>query len=167
MVRKLVVIVILILLLAWSGYRYFRHRMDAELAAQWLARDCTVTDQDLFEKGIRDRGEALEPMFIQAFSNGPASAEIDELAASIDVVYKRRQERIRSGQGYKEAAGESLSLVNETQLAENNFDFGYRAAALNGLRIIGRPAGRQLLQRLAAQDSASPFRYLATLYLQR
>lgn len=168
MARKLVLILVLVLLLLWGGYWYVRHRMDVELAAQWLARDCTVTDQVLFEKSIRDRGEALEPVFIDAFTNGPPQTEVDQLLSGIDAVYKRRQERISGGdQQYRALTGDLLSLADEKQQAKDNYDHGYRAAALNGLRITGRPAGRQLLLRLSAQEQASPYQYLAKLFLQR
>jgi hypothetical protein len=141
--------------------------MDAELAAHWLARDCTVTDQDLFEKTIRDRGDALEPLFVEAFLKGPPQSEMDTLFAAIEVRYARRQQRITAGQAYHELAGESLSLADEKQQAKDAFEQGYKAAALNGLRIIGKPEGRRLLQDLSMQDSASPYQYLAKLLLQR
>jgi len=167
MARKLVFIILVVLLLVWGGYRYFRHRQDLELAAQWLSRDCTVTDQVLFERAIRERGAALEPLFIEAFSNGPPRSEMDKILASIDAFDSRRQEKIRAGQTNYQRTEDGLSLAEEKQHAQADFDHGYRAAALNGLRIIGRPAGRQFLQGLSAQESASPYQYLARLLLQR
>jgi len=141
--------------------------MDAELAAQWLARDCTVTDQVLTEQRIRNRGEVLEPVFIAAFTNGPPQTEVERLLSRMDVVYRRRQERISTEPQYRALAGDLLSLADEKQQAKDNYDHGYRAAALNGLRIIGRPAGRQLLQRISAGEQSSPYQYLAKLFLQR
>lgn len=169
MARKLAAILILILLLAAAAYFwYLRQQHYAELAAHWLARDCTVTDQAALETEIRDAGEALEPLFLQAFANGPPQREMDALLASIDRIYSRRQQRVRAGKAYQEPGmANSLSLPDERQQAKNNFDHGYRAAALNALRIIGRSKGVELLRRLAAQDSASPFQYLARLALQR
>ena len=152
---------ILIVLNAGCGGR--RQPDDRTVAALWLARNCTVREGDEIdlETEIRKRGKALEPLFIEAFSNGPAYWERASVLASIQRTYDRRQDRLRAGETYGSSVPEAEALRNaplavQQQRAAGEFDHGYRVAALNALGVIGRPAGRQLLERLATGES-SPF----------
>src|ERR1051326_1294860 len=162
MARRIILgIVPVALLLSFFVCRYARRPDSRTLAAQWLARDCSVTEQAQLETEIRDRGASREPLFIKAFEDGPPQAALADLNATTDAAYQRRQQQFGSGKTYGLSATDiqalrSPSLADEQQDVREDFDHSYRAAALNALGIIGRPEGRQLLQRLAA-DQASPF----------
>lgn len=161
MARSIGATLVLIFMVFNAGCR--RQPDNRTLVALWLERNCTVAEGDEtdLETEIRKRGTALEPLFIEAFSNGPAYWERATVLASVKSTYDLRQDRLRAGETYglsvlEADAVRNVPLAVEQEMAASEFDQGYRAAALNALGVIGRPAGRQLLERLAAEES-SPF----------
>jgi hypothetical protein len=154
-------------------------RGDRALARRWLLRNCTVTEQRELEAQVKRRGGALEPLLLEAFVTGPPQRDVNALLAEVERTYQRRQKWLAAveltserGQKRRAAGGVSglspelvealrkVSLAEERQRAASRLDHNYRAAALAGLALIGRPEGKQLLERLAAEHT-SPFRYLA------
>jgi len=165
MARRIALAFILVLFLAWAGWRYIRYREDAALAAQWLARNCTLTERAKLEPQIQERGAALESRFIEAFSRGPQSSDLRALRAIVRSTYERQQDRLKNGETFGLSSEDVAALKKESEAEEqqqeaDDFDIGYRAAALNALAVIGRPAGEQLLTRIA-NDKTSPFQGIA------
>ena len=166
MARSIALAGTLVLLLGCARERL----SDEEVAHAWLARDCTVTGQRELETDLRSRGEALEKRFLVAFSAGPPSASIEIVLANVDAIYKRRQDRLKTERIRKTSveaidAARNLSLADERRKARDRTDYNYRAAAVRGLAIIGRPEGMRLVRRVAA-DRGSPYGPVARYALE-
>ena len=129
-------------------------------AERWLRRTEPAPDQaDLVEQ-LRQDSLAAETVFIEAFNNGPPEAELEALADSVEWHWARLQVQIAEPEVYGLSNSEieamkSISLSEEKSEQLLNFVYSYKEAALTGLAITQGQAGKQLLDRVAADPNST------------
>lgn len=134
-------------------------------ALRWLNRDCNVGERARAEAALRSAGERAESTLIWAFGHGPSAERLDEIAGAAGSEYDEVAEALNAGLTYGLSAAEIASIRAVTRAeyvrsARDEFDRGYRAAALAGLGVLALPRGLALLRSLSA-DPNSPDRVIA------
>ena len=145
-----------------------REPAEPAAAERWLSRTA-APDPDLIDQ-LRQDSRAAETVFIAAFTNGPPEAEREALADLVDWDWAMLQVQLAESEAYGLSDSEiedikSISLSEDKSEELLNFDYNYKAAALAGLAITQGQAGRQLLERVAA-DPNSPHRSVAIAALR-
>jgi hypothetical protein len=140
------------------------------VALRWLSRDCNVGERGRAEAELRLEGARAESTLIWAFQRGPSAELLDEVGAEATSEYDEVAEALNAGRSYGLSAAEITSIRSVTRAenvrsAREEFDRGYRAAALAGLGVLALPRGVALLRSLAA-DSNSADRMIAVRALQ-
>jgi hypothetical protein len=129
---------------------------DAEsVKGLWLRQTCDTNQEGQLEAQLVRFQVELEPLFIRAFQD-------DVAAADLDAVGEAATRQFREAKGGN--ASESQLKAHVTR-ERNNFVSGYKSAALAGLGIVGGAGGRRLLAQVAA-DPQSPFRHNAQLAMR-
>jgi hypothetical protein len=130
-------------------------------AERWLRQTETGPDLADLIKQLRENPQVAEAVFIEAFNNGPTEAERETLADTIDWHWAMMQVQLADPEAYglsdsEKDAMKSISLSEEKSEELLTFEYNYKAAALTGLAITHGQAGKQLLDRVAA-DRNSPY----------
>jgi hypothetical protein len=143
---------------------------DAQLASLWLSATERGPGQQELVRQISERRTALEPIFIQAFNEGPSGEDMARLLEAVEYHWASLQVQLAEPEIYGLTAEEiaemkSISLAEEKEQALGLLTYNYRAAALSGLGITSGAAARDLLTRTAAEPN-SPFRLTAAAALK-
>lgn len=134
-------------------------------AKAWLLDSCDADEIDKVEQQLRAMGPQLEPVFVQAFQNGPDSALVSEVEQAAAKRFDRRQEVINSGVNTgltKEDLDAARNVSREQFVAQAKDDFinRYKSQGLLGLGIVDGPKALEILQQVA-RDEKSPLKSTA------
>jgi len=136
--------------------------LDAQAAAlldRWLQSSCLGDEAPALEADLRRNAAALAPALRRALADGPPAAEV----ARIRETATRRQARRASFDwrsmnvtGVDRSAVASLQRKSAGAVVDDQvrrYVNGWRANAIAGLAIVGEPADRTTLRRIAGSTS--------------
>ncbi len=128
----------------------------------WLLGNCDVAEEGKLEKELRAFRTQLEPVFLQAFEQGPDSALVKEVEQAAAKRFDRRRELFNSGStaGLSKEdleAARSLGRDQFISLAKDDFVISYKSRALLGLGVVDGPKALEVLQK-TARDEKSPLK---------
>ena len=135
-------------------------------ARSWLLNSCDVGEVGALENQLRAAAPQLEPLFIQAFQNGPDGALVAEVEQAAAKRFERRQEILgNSGVtvGLSKEDIEAARAVGRDQFlsqAKNDFVLRYKSQALLGLGVVDGAKALEILQQ-TARDPKSPLKATA------
>lgn len=134
-------------------------------ARSWLLDNCDVDEVGALENQLRSAAPQLEPVFIQAFQNGPEAALVSEVELAAAKRFERRQEVLNSGVavGLSKEDIDAAKSVGRDQFvtqAKNDFVLRYKSQALLGLGVVDGPKALEILQQ-TARDEKSPLKTTA------
>ena len=134
-------------------------------AQAWLLDSCDVEEAATVESTLRADSAKFEPIFIQAFENGPDGALVAEVEQAAAKRFDRRQEVLNSGVApglSKEDLDLARGVTREqfVSQAKDDFVLRYKSQALLGLGIVDGPKALEILQR-TARDAKSPLKSTA------
>jgi hypothetical protein len=140
-------------------------------AKAWLLDSCDVEEIDKVEQQLRAVGAQLEPVFVQAFQNGPDSALVSEVEQAAAKRFDQRQELLKSGitAGLsKEDLDAARNVSREQFVAQAKDDFvnRYKSQALLGLGVVDGPKALEILEQVA-RDEKSPLKSTAEQALNK
>ena len=140
-------------------------------AKAWLLDSCDVEEIGKVEQQLRAVGPQLEPVFVQAFQNGPDSALVSEVEQAAAKRFDQRQELLKSGitAGLsKEDLDAARNVSREQFVAQAKDDFinRYKSQALLGLGVVDGPKALEILQQVA-RDEKSPLKSTAEQALNK
>ena len=136
------------------------------IVAEWLYSDCGAQDGGRLSLAIADLGDAVEPVFWEAYDLGPRPSSVEASIAQIQKQYNQRQAYLRADTLdtilSPDDVADLLSVTLEEYQAHEleRIRVGYKTAALLGLAIVGTTGRRALLERLAG-DPESPYQVAA------
>lgn len=128
------------------------------LVSTWLEQDCSVQERRHLLDRVEGLGKKLEPVFWEAYRDGPPDRAVERLQGQLAARYAERQSRLRQiGPDLfgKEETTQLLTL-SPTEFVQRGlaqFQQRYRSAALSGLGLVG--TDRQPLEDIA-HDVSSP-----------
>ncbi len=117
--------------------------LPTQTAQHWLQLTCSLGDYPRLEENLRAATVTVEPIFIQAYREGPSTEVIREFMAGARARFAQRRAILESGEdtGLSPDDLAAARAVNEkTFLAQSQQDFEnrYRNQAKLGLAIIGK-----------------------------
>ena len=132
------------------------------LANAWLLDTCDVSEEGKLEKELRASRTQLEPIFLQAFEQGPDSGLIREVEQAAAKRFDQREEMFKSGSTAglsKEDLEAARSLGRDKFISQAKDDFvtSYKSRALSGLGVVDGPKALEVLQK-TARDEKSPLK---------
>lgn len=129
------------------------------LVSTWLEQDCSVQERRRVTDRVTALGRKLEPVFWEAYRDGPPDRALERLQGHLAARYAERQSRLQQiGPelfGTEDTA--QLLALSPTEFVQRglaHYQQRYRSAALSGLGLIG--GDRKPLEEIA-HDAASPF----------
>lgn len=144
-----------------------------ELAQYWLTNDCGVTDDGpAINQFLVAQVEAVEPLLIRAYQDGPGVDQIRQLEEQARMNFSVIQKALESGNDYG-LSKEDLELARQQTVDEyvkaerEKFILGYRSQALLGLAAGGGEAGKKLLSEIASQEEQSTLSRTARYGLEK
>ena len=132
------------------------------IANAWLLDTCDVGQEGKLEKELRASRTQLEPIFLQAFEQGPDSALVKEVEQAASKRFDQREEMFKSGgtAGLSKEDLEAARSVGRDQFisqAKDDFVTSYKSRALSGLGVVDGPKALEVLQK-TARDEKSPLK---------
>lgn len=132
------------------------------LANAWLLDTCDVSEEGKLEKELRASRTQLEPIFLQAFEQGPDSVLLREVEQAAAKRFDQREEMFKSGSTAglsKEDLEAARSLGRDKFISQAKDDFvtSYKSRALSGLGVVDGPKALEVLQK-TARDEKSPLK---------
>jgi len=133
-------------------------------------RNCGIEEERLLEIAIARHGEALEPLFIRAWREGPGNEQVKAAQESGVARYRRNQAVLQDPESLglsDDDLARTKATTEESYVTRvvDNQDLSYRGQALRGLFVAGGDEGRQIVEGIAA-DSESPFNSTAAVALE-
>jgi len=142
-----------------SGQVSYDKLSATEVLQVWLRSNCDAGENNSLPERIKALATEIEPMFINAFREGPSTEEISKVQNISNKQYETMQNAIKSGEDFglkKEevdiARSQSLPAFLENE--KNNFLLAYRSQALMGLSITGGDAGKNILRQVSSDEKA-------------
>ncbi len=133
-----------------------------EIVNAWLLDTCDVAEEGKLEKELRASRTQLEPVFLQAFEQGPDSVLVKEVEQAASKRFDQREEMFKSGSTAglsKEDLETARSLGRDQFISQAKDDFvtSYKSRALLGLGVVDGPKALEVLQK-TARDEKSPLK---------
>jgi hypothetical protein len=134
-------------------------------AETWLLSDCGVGEQDNLTPILQRYKDQLEPLFLNAMTNGPDSPLLVRFEKSASARFDLRQNVLKSGQGLGVsadaiAAARKMTRQEYIDGEKRSYVLGYESRAASALAIVGGARARAALSALAAK-SDSPLQHSA------
>ena len=131
---------------------------------RWMLASCIGGDERELADALRRYPQPLTKAFQQALRTGPSPQELRELRAGAETRYESRAKFPLSEfriSGVSEADLARFNRVSREEYVNDQvrrFQAGYRSNAVAGLGVIGGPAARATLSRIAAdrRDPLAP-----------
>jgi len=134
---------------------------DAQLIVQtWLNKNCGAAEQKKFEITLNQLGDVLEPVFWEAFHQGPTEQDLKTIRTEAIKRYQDRNKwllQFGDAQMGKEETKRQLE-VPEKQYVEteiSQYQERYKTAALSGIGLIGTAQSELELKRIANDTTDS------------
>jgi hypothetical protein len=139
---------------------------------QWMRQDCRAREEEPLEPKLKAGGEAAEQALLRYYDEGSEASTRSEVEAAagrdFDVIMGALNAQPPRTYGLSRDEVASIRAQSRPEYileALEDFNDGFRVAALDGLAVVGRPEGVALLRRIAA-DHDSPDREAAIAALK-
>ncbi len=141
----------------------------AELAQTWLLRNCGTEEEALLEVAIVRQAVELNPIFVDAWRQGPDQESVDETRKQARERFDRGRVALQDPEGLGLSAEDARRAQERTAeafvgRAVSTFETGCRSQALRGLYLVGGEQGRRILEDVA-NDAQSEYAVTARLIL--
>lgn len=131
---------------------------------RWMLSSCIGGDERALADALRRYPQPLTKAFQQAIRQGPSPEELREVRAGAEARYESRAKFPLSEFRISGVSEEDLARFNRVSQQEyvddqvHRFQAGYRSNGVAGLGVIGGPAARAVLSRIAAdrRDPLAP-----------
>ena len=115
---------------------------EQRIVATWLSQDCGVDERSRLLDQIKALGTKLEPVFWEAYREGPKEKNVAQFRERLARQYEERQARLEDiGPDLfgKEETQRLLSVTRSQYVSREleQYQYRYRSAALTGLGVVG------------------------------
>lgn len=134
----------------------------------WMMLNCGTADKIDWKLEIGQYAEQIEPLFLEAFKNGPDSKRLAESSKASQLRFQMTQEYMSSENNILSDEDieryKNLKAEEYVELENKDFIFSYKSNALSGLGLIKSKSAIDFLKRIV-DNSESPFQAIAALAL--
>jgi len=122
---------------------------------RWMLASCIGGDERELAASLRQYAQPLTSAFQQAIAQGPSAAELADVRTGAEARYAERAKFPLSEFRIAGVSEQDLARFNRVSRQEyvddqvKRFAAGYRSNAVAGLGVIGTPAARAQLTRIA------------------
>ena len=131
-----------------------------ELVDNWLRQNCGMVEAQRLATRLAAVGSTLEPVFWQAYVDGPPTSLKDEVHPQIVRRYALRQTWLKrsADRVADEQTRQRLSAIGEAEYVNAELErlaIGYRTAAIKALGIVGTAQSLRRLLEIASDPANS------------